>query len=315
MSRQTFRLSFLLLLLLSCGMVQPMSPHHQVKNKTRRLLLRRLKRAILPRALEWVAVSEGILLASRRLVQPVTTTIVTSNLAVFALWQAAQLHADLQSWMGKHFLLSHQSFIRRNYPHTWLSSSFSHATADHLASNMSALRLFAPRLIATHGKRWFVYFYIGAIYFSGLFDVYMYEKIHCYALEKTTELLRILVPSICQQLSHQSLRSPSKPISSLGASGAVMFVMVKALLENPNMRIQNPIPGYQNSSVGGLQAALALVAVDAMRITSTDEKAVGHGAHIGGAVFAMILHKADYLGALWSKIVQTKVTERQSRRR
>ena len=81
--------------------------------------------------------------------------ILAANALVFLGWQSARRLV----WMSKHFTCTLDNIRRR--PWTLLTASFSHASVQHLCSNMYTLSLMAPIVQSLLGRCGFLALYLG----------------------------------------------------------------------------------------------------------------------------------------------------------
>jgi membrane associated rhomboid family serine protease len=184
-------------------------------------------------------------------------TIVKINVAVFFLWW---LSPFLNPWfMLQNFLVSWTGLTEGRL-WTLLTSVFSHNMLFHIFLNMYAFFGFGTVVENVLGSRRFVRFYLLA----GM----------------TASLCHCLVSSFL-------LHDPSLP--ALGASGAISGVILLFSLMFPQERIFLfgfiPIPA--------LSASFMIVGLDVWGLieqTLGSSLPIGHGAHLGGALFGFLYY-------------------------
>lgn len=175
------------------------------------------------------------------------TQLIVVNVVVFLLWMV--LPAEL---MATHFMCSADGVLRHGRVWTLLTASFSHFDFWHLALNMLWLYWFAGDLEAIYGRRNLLALYLTAG----------------------------IVASLAFILGQQLAGLPQIP--ALGASGAVMGVIIVATLFFPTATIRFyllvPIPLWLLASVYVL-----LDLSGAFRSIQGGFTGVGHLAHLAGA--------------------------------
>lgn len=144
--------------------------------------------------------------------------------------------------------------------HTTVTSAFSHVSLDHFLSNMSVLRAFVSGVVRDLGCRRFAYFYIASAYASKLFDGFIFS------------------------------RSIQQPGHSLGASGVLSAVVTFRCLTYPHSTF---LFGKLELSLEAPLAAFVWALDDALLLDSGD--GIGHGAHLGGALFGAITYSIRML--------------------
>lgn len=184
-------------------------------------------------------------------------TIILLNIIVFGLWSIAD--GALFEFMAGNFLVSTMHLLFGRY-WTLITSVFSHNMFFHLLVNMFAFYGFGLALEAIMGSRRFLIFYLLAGIFGSLG--------HCF-------------------VSTYFLHNSSIP--ALGASGAVSGVILLFSLMFPREKILIlgilPIPA--------IFGALLFVAFDIWGVfdqTRGGTLPIGHGAHLGGALFGLIYY-------------------------
>lgn len=176
------------------------------------------------------------------------------NLVVFIMWKAFNPY-----FMMAHFAVSWNALEATRY-WTVLTSVFSHYLLWHFLLNMMVLMSFGGLLDRLLGRRRFLIFYLLAGSFASL----------CHAL-----------------VGNYVLSSPNQ--SAVGASGALAGVILLFALMFPKERIYIfgilPIPA--------LVGALAFVGLDVYGLLAQSQGGglpIGHGAHLGGALFGMLYY-------------------------
>ena len=86
---------------------------------------------------------------------PVVGGLIGANCLVYGAWQVVDPRV-----MTRHFTLSNDDVLQ--YPHTLVTSFFSHASGWHLLGNMVTLFFFAPEAIGALGAARFLAVYGGA---------------------------------------------------------------------------------------------------------------------------------------------------------
>ncbi len=188
---------------------------------------------------------------------PAVRTMLGINIAVYLLWLASGTMPALRQFMILNFLVS-PAHVLHGRIWTLLTSVFSHAELWHLVFNMVVLVSFGQVLEWIMGTRRFVLFYLAAGIFASIS--------HCV----TSALL----------LGRQD-------IMALGASGALSAVLLVFALRFPREKILIfgiiPIPA--------MVGVLAFVALDLWGLSAQAHGGglpIGHGAHLGGALFGLL---------------------------
>ena len=192
---------------------------------------------------------------------PSTTAIAGINLVVFALWQIVAVlpTAWQEDWLGhmhRHFVLSGNHWLRRQLPHSYLTSGFSHYTLNHFIGNMVCLINFGEKTERALGVRKFIYLYISAVYAS--------------------EYIAMGIEGAGRM---QVMRS------SLGASGALSAVQAYYCLRFPNAKFR-----FGWCQVKGPWACLVWFILDLQQLG--ENTGIGHGAHLGGYIFGALFYLA-----------------------
>ena len=188
---------------------------------------------------------------------PAVRTMLAINVAVFLAWLASGSNPALRRFMVLNFLVSPEHILHGRI-WTLLTSVFSHLELWHLVFNMVVLVSFGQVLEWLLGTRRFVLFYLAAGVFASIS--------HCL----TSALI---------------LHDPR--IMALGASGALSAVLMVFALRFPREKILIfgivPIPA--------MVGALAFVGLDLWGLTAQAHGGglpIGHGAHLGGALFGLL---------------------------
>ena len=192
---------------------------------------------------------------------PVVGGLIGANCVVYGAWQVVDPRL-----MTRHFTLSNDDVAQ--YPHTLVTSFFSHASGWHLLGNMVTLFFFAPEAIGALGAARFLTVYGGA----GLAANGAQLATNAYANMRRDPYFRT--------------RSPR----CLGASGAVNSTVAYGCLLNPWRMIivfaeflPLPLPALL---YGGAFLAKDLGALFDVHIPYVSDRAQGiaHGAHVGGTL-------------------------------
>ena len=192
---------------------------------------------------------------------PVIGGLIGANCLVYGAWQVVDPRL-----MTKHFTLSNDDVAQ--YPHTLVTSFFSHAGGWHLLGNMVTLFFFGPEAIGALGAARFLAVYGGA----GLAANGAQLATNAYANMRRDPYFRT--------------RSPR----CLGASGAVNSTVAYGCLLNPWRMIivfaeflPLPLPALL---YGGAFLAKDLGALFDVHIPYVSDRAHGiaHGAHVGGTL-------------------------------
>ena len=184
--------------------------------------------------------------------------ILALNILVFIGWNYAGSEEQV-FFMVDNFLVSWVS-VFGGRPWTLLSSVFSHANFLHLLLNMMALISFSSVMLQVLGPLSFTGFYLTAG----------------------------LAGSVAHILSSTYLiHDPA--MKALGASGAVSGIILLFSLLFPQQRllIMGLIP------VRAIWASVGLMALDIWGLVNQTKGggfAIGHGAHLGGAVVGIIYY-------------------------
>jgi rhomboid-like protein len=192
-------------------------------------------------------------MASRsRAVIPV---LIGLNVAVFLLWVFGAAEARLGDFLDENFLVSRAHLAEGRF-WTLLTAGFSHAELWHLALNMMVLHSFGTVLVYRWGEERFVVFHLAAI-----------------------------VVASCGHVVVGLLIGRDQP--ALGASGAVSAALAAFAYLYPRHRILVfgivPLPAWL--------AALVFVGLDVWGVVAQSAGGglpIGHGAHLGGAVFGLV---------------------------
>lgn len=179
------------------------------------------------------------------------------NTIVLLAWTVTQFLPSYNGyiWMASHFLLPSDKSSRRMRPHTIVTSAFSHYDLEHFLSNMAALRAFVPGIVCDLGCRRFAYFYIASAYASTIFDSIIFSR----------------------HIGTHNYKC------SLGASGILSAVMTFHCLSFPKKTFE--VSGVALSAPLG---ALAWAINEALLLRGDDN--IGHGHHLGGALFGAIVY-------------------------
>jgi membrane associated rhomboid family serine protease len=222
-------------------------------------------------------------------------------------------------WMLSHFMLPLDKKRRRSKPHTVGTSAFSHMDVSHFLSNMGVLCLFVPDLCRDLGCRGFAYFYIASAYASNFFEEAVFSRVFSRVVSRTASFFKKYVERVfcgeggidhlkgnhedlINELISEVLDEEQKRVNddkrnraqkpqyslALGASGILSAVVSFHCLTFP--RNAFPIGGR---SVEAPVAALLWAINDLVLLHAGD--GVGHGAHLGGTLFGIIVYIALFV--------------------
>ncbi len=175
------------------------------------------------------------------------------NLVVFYFWGR-----DFR-FMSTHFLVSWEGLLQGRY-WTLLTSVFSHNLFIHFLLNMMVLRSFGGLVESILGVPRFLFFYLGAGIFSSL----------CHCL-----------------VSAFLLHEPALP--ALGASGALsgLILLFSFLYPREKLLLFWIIP------MPAMFGAVLFVGLDLWGLSAQAQGGglpIGHGAHLGGALFGVLYY-------------------------
>jgi membrane associated rhomboid family serine protease len=178
--------------------------------------------------------------------------IIFLNILVYGLWFLLDF-----KFMYLNFLVS-TSHLQAGFYWTLITSVFSHNMFFHLLINMFILRGFGTVLLQVLKLKRFLFFYVTAGIVSSLG--------HCLA-------------------SSYLLGDPSLP--ALGASGAIsgLLVLFSFLFPREKLLLFGLIP------IPALIGALLFIGLDIFGLITQMKGSglpIGHGAHLGGAIFGLI---------------------------
>ncbi len=176
--------------------------------------------------------------------------LISLNIVVFVMWMIPSYF----SLMANHFLVSWDFLLEGRF-WTLITSVFSHNLFLHIFINMFVLKSFGGIVEETIGTRRFLTFY----FLAGIFSSFC----HCW-------------------VSAYLLQQPELP--ALGASGAIagLILVFSFLYPREKIYIFGIIP------IPALWGALAFVGLDVWGLVEQTRGSglpIGHGAHIGGALF------------------------------
>jgi rhomboid-like protein len=210
--------------------------------------------------------AEDLVARHRGMRRYVVDGIVVLNVLIFAAWQVGARVPELGGVMERNFLVS-LSRLEAGRIWTLLTSVFSHAALLHLAINMLVFKSFAPPIVRAWGLRHFVTFYLCA--------------------------------GIAASAAHATFTWFGWPdMPALGASGAVAGMLIAYAFLFPRRLVYLfalvPLPAWL--------MAVAFVGFDLWGLVSQYQNRelplegqvlIGHGAHLGGALFGVIWSLAD----------------------
>ncbi|MEY4615557.1 MAG: Rhomboid protease GlpG [Pseudomonadota bacterium] len=190
---------------------------------------------------------------------PAVKTILIINIIIFSLWFFSMNGTQgllflPEGFMIENFLVSWQS-LSEGRLWTLITAVFSHNLFLHLFLNMYVLYNFGHFLENLLGRREFICFYLGAGAFSSL----------CHAIVSATIMSR-------------------PDLSALGASGAIsgLILLFSLIFPRQIILLFGLIP------VKALVGALLFAGLDLWGLLVQAEGGglpIGHGAHLGGALF------------------------------
>ena len=183
--------------------------------------------------------------------------IIVLNILVFLMWSTG---GDERLWfMHNNFAVSWEALQQGRW---WVlvTSVFSHEMFFHLLLNMYVLNGFGDAIESILGAKRFFVFYMAA----GIFSSFAHAAVSAFLLGK-----------------------PELP--AVGASGAIAAVLILFCLLYPKEKLLLfgiiPLPA--------IWGALAFVGLDVWGLISQAEGGglpIGHGAHLGGALFGLIAY-------------------------
>ena len=183
--------------------------------------------------------------------------IIALNILVFVMWH---FRIGLSAHkMEYYFLASQESLLAGDFI-CLLGSAFSHIAFFHLFINMLVLSNFGSLLEAVIGSRFFIIFYLAAGIFASL----------CHCL-----------------VSGYILHNPELPV--LGASGAIsgLVILFSLMFSKEKLLILGVLP------IPALFGASIFVGLDIWGLFAQARGGglpIGHGAHLGGALFGALTY-------------------------
>lgn len=190
-------------------------------------------------------------------IRSVTGWVIVANVAVFVLWQLARSNDGLFEFMRANFMVSAEGVVGGWRVHTLVTAVVSHIDPLHILFNMLFLYWFGREIETIYGK-----------------------KDYCVFL-----LLSGVVASLSYVLIQSLFDKDSAP--ALGASGAVMAVVVVYAFFFPNRRIY--FYGLFPMTVKWL--AIIYVGIDLLGALTPSQSHVAHTAHLGGALTGFLWYK------------------------
>ncbi|XP_055348643.1 presenilins-associated rhomboid-like protein, mitochondrial [Paramacrobiotus metropolitanus] len=173
-------------------------------------------------------------------------TIITLNCIVFMMWQVR----SLQPFMTKYFLSDPKA---RQLGVPMFLSMFSQIAPFHLLCNMYVLWSFSDAVMHMFGQEQFLFFYISAGLFSGLFS-----------------------------LTNKMFRGIPQP--SLGASGAIIAALAAVCTAFPDSRLSIIfLPMYTFSADSAVKALLLFETLGVL----LKWRFFDHAAHLAGILFGI----------------------------
>ncbi|MBI4567440.1 MAG: rhomboid family intramembrane serine protease [Planctomycetes bacterium] len=192
---------------------------------------------------------------------PATMWLVGVNVIVLLAWAALRR----TEFMQLNFTLTTGGVLYEYRVHTLLTAAFSHVDPWHAVFNLLALWFFGTPVENLFGRRAFLAIYLSAAIFSSL----VYVAVGAATGDLWTPML--------------------------GASGAVMAVLVLCALYYRNMTVL--IWGILPVKMWLL--ATCYVAFDLMGLLHRADSGVAHAAHLGGAAAGLAVYSWRRLGPAW----------------
>jgi membrane associated rhomboid family serine protease len=229
--------------------------------------------------------------------------LIGMNGFILALWQFAIVlkNEKLLHWMKLNFLCPTDNSLVREFPHTIVTSAFSHIDWNHFFSNMAVLWCFVPSVYRHfQSSRAFYYVYIASALASDLFNNLLFARIPM-TLFSENSFVTTMVEMIYSEIvgsntiaadwvrrnrndpAQQKGKNNVKAEYSLGASGILSAMMTYDCLSNTHAKLK--VDGIVLSAP---KAAAMWALNDFIVLRHAD--GIGHGAHLGGAMFGAIVH-------------------------
>jgi len=193
-------------------------------------------------------------------VSTVTGWVILINIAVFVLWQIARSSDSLGEFMSANFTVGAEGVFGELRVHTLLTAVFSHIQPLHILFNMLFFWWFGRELETIYGRK----DYLALLLISGG------------------------IASLAHVLFQAAMPDEMGP--ALGASGAVMAVVVAYAFFFPNRRVY--FYGIFPMTVKWL--AIIYVGTDLLGVMNPSESHVAHAAHLGGALTGLLWYKLDF---------------------
>ncbi len=187
-----------------------------------------------------------------------TWWLIVTNVTIFVLWQFRTLSPTLGAVLSQQFTVSTIGIVEHFRVHTLLTHAFSHMDPWHLLFNMLFVWWFGRELEDLYGVWDYAALYLGSAVVAGIGHV----------------------------LLKSAIGAPQVP--ALGASGAVMGVVVVYAFLYPNRQIY--IWGILPLTIKW--AAILYVAMDLMGVVGGGS-GVAHAAHLGGALTGLLFYRFD----------------------
>mmetsp|Transcript_22667 Transcript_22667/g.34252 ORF Transcript_22667/g.34252 Transcript_22667/m.34252 type:complete len:431 (-) Transcript_22667:213-1505(-) len=201
--------------------------------------------------------------------------LIGINAIITVYWQLSLRDGNRHVRMVEHFTRpTKDRNLRSQYPHTLLTSAFSHLDVKHFFSSALVIWWFAPSIVQQMGYRWFAYFYVGSIYGSEFF----YEKLFRHILIDQHSVRLSPIDKIKNWFWKRGIfifyEYPGFDITierSMGASGAASAVIM-----------------YYALSGGSFLLSLFLVAQECFSLFLDKTGKTVYGVHFGGYLFGLL---------------------------
>jgi rhomboid family protein len=190
----------------------------------------------------------------------VTVQLIIVNVVVFVLWILSQRSQAFTDFMRDNFMVSAEGVLQHWRIHTLFTSAISQYDPYHILFNMLFLYWFGTDLETLYGRRDYLLLYAMAGVVASIGHVVI------------------------------TLMTGNGAIPALGASGAVMGIVVVFACFYPNRRIL--FLGFIPIAVKWL--AIIYVGIDVAGVVSPSPMDnVAHAAHLGGAITGFCFWKFD----------------------
>lgn len=211
------------------------------------------------------------------------TTLIVINVVIFFADKFSPEIGPGTFWLNQHMLLWADLFKRPWHAWQLLTYGFAHASTMHIFGNMFGLWLFGRDVEAIYGKKQFYQLYFSLIFLSGFSWVVI-----------------------------QQIIAPHERAATLGASGAIMGVMMVYIFHFPHRTFlfffAIPMPAWV---LGIIYVYLDLSgALGGFRLT---DEPVNNVAHLAGAAFGVLFYQTHWtLFSLWPSNLFKSLKRRRS---